>query len=149
MASSFKLICETLTPTRKKCFDWARSEGRQFTLRLVKGAYWDFEKVMAAQKSWKVPVYLSKAETDANYEQITRLLLENRAIVYPAFASHNVLSYCSRSDLRAQTWHPSRRLRISDVVRNGNSDQACPRPGSGTGFGSIARSVSSFPEWRI
>ena len=76
----------------EKMLDWARSEGRQFTLRLVKGAYWDFEKVMAAQRSWKVPVFLSKAETDANYEQITRLLLKNRAIVYPAFASHNVRS---------------------------------------------------------
>jgi RHH-type proline utilization regulon transcriptional repressor/proline dehydrogenase/delta 1-pyrroline-5-carboxylate dehydrogenase len=76
----------------EKMLNWARSEGRQFTIRLVKGAYWDFEKVVAAQKAWEVPVYLSKAETDANYERITRLLLENRAIVYPAFASHNVRS---------------------------------------------------------
>ena len=48
--------------------------------------------MIATQKAWEVPVYLSKPETDANYERITRLLLENRAIVYPAFASHNVRS---------------------------------------------------------
>jgi RHH-type proline utilization regulon transcriptional repressor/proline dehydrogenase/delta 1-pyrroline-5-carboxylate dehydrogenase len=69
---------------------WARRGGRRMTIRLVKGAYWDFEKVVAAQKSWKTPVYLSKSETDANYERISRLLLDNRSVVYPAFASHNV-----------------------------------------------------------
>ena len=74
----------------EKMLDWARGNGRQFTIRLVKGAYWDFEKVVAAQKTWDVPVFLSKPETDANYERITRLLLDNRSVVYPAFASHNV-----------------------------------------------------------
>jgi RHH-type transcriptional regulator, proline utilization regulon repressor / proline dehydrogenase / delta 1-pyrroline-5-carboxylate dehydrogenase len=72
--------------------EWSRTAGRNFTIRLVKGAYWDFEKVIAAQRTWKVPVYLAKPETDANYEKITRLLLENHETVYPAFASHNVRS---------------------------------------------------------
>jgi RHH-type proline utilization regulon transcriptional repressor/proline dehydrogenase/delta 1-pyrroline-5-carboxylate dehydrogenase len=76
----------------EKMLNWARRDNRQFTIRLVKGAYWDFEKVIAAQRTWEVPVYLSKPETDANYERITRLLLDNRDIVYPAFASHNVRS---------------------------------------------------------
>lgn len=76
----------------EKMLNWARHHGRQFTVRLVKGAYWDFEKVVAGQKKWQVPVYLSKSETDANYERITRTLLDNRDIAYPAFASHNVRS---------------------------------------------------------
>jgi RHH-type transcriptional regulator, proline utilization regulon repressor / proline dehydrogenase / delta 1-pyrroline-5-carboxylate dehydrogenase len=76
----------------ERMLNWVRNQGRQFTIRLVKGAYWDFEKVVATQRAWEIPVYLSKPETDANYERITRLLLENRAIVYPAFASHNVRS---------------------------------------------------------
>jgi RHH-type transcriptional regulator, proline utilization regulon repressor / proline dehydrogenase / delta 1-pyrroline-5-carboxylate dehydrogenase len=70
----------------------SRTTGHRFTVRLVKGAYWDFEKVIAAQKTWNVPVYLAKPETDANYEKVTRLLLENQETVYPAFASHNVRS---------------------------------------------------------
>jgi RHH-type transcriptional regulator, proline utilization regulon repressor / proline dehydrogenase / delta 1-pyrroline-5-carboxylate dehydrogenase len=74
----------------EKMLDWARGNGHQLTIRLVKGAYWDFEKVVAAQKTWDVPVFLSKPETDANYERITRLLLDNRSVVYPGFASHNV-----------------------------------------------------------
>ena len=76
-------------------------------MRLVKGAYWDFEKVIAAQRTWKVPVYLAKPETDTNYEKITRLVLENHETVYPAFASHNVRSiahamvYAEKLGLRA------------------------------------------------
>jgi RHH-type transcriptional regulator, proline utilization regulon repressor / proline dehydrogenase / delta 1-pyrroline-5-carboxylate dehydrogenase len=76
----------------EKMLNWARHDNRLFTVRLVKGAYWDFEKVVAGQKQWQVPVYLSKSETDANYERITRLLLDNGDVVYPAFASHNVRS---------------------------------------------------------
>jgi RHH-type proline utilization regulon transcriptional repressor/proline dehydrogenase/delta 1-pyrroline-5-carboxylate dehydrogenase len=72
--------------------NWASETERRFTIRLVKGAYWDYEKVIAAQRTWQVPVYLSKPETDANYERISRLLLENQEMVYPAFASHNIRS---------------------------------------------------------
>jgi RHH-type proline utilization regulon transcriptional repressor/proline dehydrogenase/delta 1-pyrroline-5-carboxylate dehydrogenase len=79
-------------PDAEALLEWGRTTGTRFTLRLVKGAYWDFEKVIAAQRTWKVPVYLAKPETDANYENITRLLLENHEMVYPAFASHNVRS---------------------------------------------------------
>ncbi|HEX4199989.1 MAG TPA: proline dehydrogenase family protein, partial [Chthoniobacterales bacterium] len=71
---------------------WNSNLRKPFTIRLVKGAYWDYEKVIAAQRTWEVPVFVSKAETDANYEKVSRLLLENRELVYPAFASHNVRS---------------------------------------------------------
>jgi RHH-type proline utilization regulon transcriptional repressor/proline dehydrogenase/delta 1-pyrroline-5-carboxylate dehydrogenase len=71
---------------------WNSNLRKPFTIRLVKGAYWDYEKVIAAQRTWEVPVFVSKAETDANYEKVSRLLLENRDLVYPAFASHNVRS---------------------------------------------------------
>jgi RHH-type proline utilization regulon transcriptional repressor/proline dehydrogenase/delta 1-pyrroline-5-carboxylate dehydrogenase len=97
---------------------WSRSTGRNFTIRLVKGAYWDFEKVIAAQRTWKVPVYLAKPETDANYERITRLVLENHETVYPAFASHT--QHCARDGVCRETRSASRRLRVSDAVRHGD-----------------------------
>ncbi len=46
-------------------------------LRLVKGAYWDYETVVNRHKGWPVPVFLKKEETDSNYEDLTRILLEN------------------------------------------------------------------------
>ena len=70
----------------------ARSQGRKVTVRLVKGAYWDYEKVINAQKLWPIPVYLDKAETDKNFEHLTRLLLDNLDCIRPAIASHNVRS---------------------------------------------------------
>jgi RHH-type proline utilization regulon transcriptional repressor/proline dehydrogenase/delta 1-pyrroline-5-carboxylate dehydrogenase len=72
--------------------EWGRQRGARFTVRLVKGAYWDYEKIKAAQNGWRVPVWLQKPESDANFEICTRILLENESIVTSAFGSHNVRS---------------------------------------------------------
>jgi RHH-type proline utilization regulon transcriptional repressor/proline dehydrogenase/delta 1-pyrroline-5-carboxylate dehydrogenase len=72
--------------------DWGRKRGTPFTVRLVKGAYWDYEKIKSRQNGWNVPVFLEKPESDANFEAITRVLLENEDIVTAAFGSHNVRS---------------------------------------------------------
>ena len=45
-------------------------------IRLVKGAYWDAETVVAKAEGWPVPVFEEKAETDANYERCARHLVE-------------------------------------------------------------------------
>jgi RHH-type proline utilization regulon transcriptional repressor/proline dehydrogenase/delta 1-pyrroline-5-carboxylate dehydrogenase len=71
---------------------WARAKRRRIGVRLVKGAYWDSEIAWAKQKGWPIPVFLDKAETDANYEKLTKLLLENHDIVDAAFGSHNIRS---------------------------------------------------------
>jgi RHH-type transcriptional regulator, proline utilization regulon repressor / proline dehydrogenase / delta 1-pyrroline-5-carboxylate dehydrogenase len=72
--------------------NWAKERGHPITIRLVKGAYWDQETIKAAQKHWQQPVYNDKAETDANFERITQLLLENHQHIYAAIGSHNVRS---------------------------------------------------------
>ncbi len=71
---------------------WARAKRRRIGVRLVKGAYWDSEIAWAKQKGWPIPVFLDKAETDANYEKLTKLLLESHDIVDAAFGSHNIRS---------------------------------------------------------
>ncbi len=72
--------------------DWGRQRGTRFAVRLVKGAYWDYEKIIAAQNGWVCPVYLQKPESDANFEVCSRVLLENESIVTSAFGSHNARS---------------------------------------------------------
>jgi RHH-type proline utilization regulon transcriptional repressor/proline dehydrogenase/delta 1-pyrroline-5-carboxylate dehydrogenase len=69
---------------------WARAAGRRVGVRLVKGAYWDTEVALARQHRWPVPVYTDKAETDAAYERLTRVMFENRDVLYPAIAGHNL-----------------------------------------------------------
>src|SRR3954463_9613116 len=76
----------------KGLIEWGRERGTRFTVRLVKGAYWDYEKIKAAQNGWRVPVWLQKPESDANFEICTRILLDNESIVTSAFGSHNVRS---------------------------------------------------------
>ena len=71
---------------------WARERKRRVGVRLVKGAYWDSEVAWAQQKNWPIPVFLDKAETDADYERLSRLLLENYDIMDAAFGSHNIRS---------------------------------------------------------
>ena len=72
--------------------EWGRARGRRFAVRLVKGAYWDYETSKSRQNGWDCPVYLQKPASDANFETLTRLLLENESIVTSAFGSHNVRS---------------------------------------------------------
>jgi RHH-type proline utilization regulon transcriptional repressor/proline dehydrogenase/delta 1-pyrroline-5-carboxylate dehydrogenase len=71
---------------------WVKRRGTPVWVRLIKGAYWDYETVIAAQEDWPVPVYRRKWETDANYERMTLFLLENHDWLRPAFGSHNVRS---------------------------------------------------------
>ena len=71
---------------------WGQARGTRFTVRLVKGAYWDYEKIKSTQNGWVIPVWLQKPESDANFERLTLILLENESIVTSAFGSHNVRS---------------------------------------------------------
>ncbi len=40
---------------------WLRHRGHPVTVRLVKGAYWDYEIIHAKQMGWPIPVFTSKA----------------------------------------------------------------------------------------
>ncbi len=71
---------------------WARAQNRRITIRLVKGAYWDYETTLARQRHWPIPVYQQKAASDANFEKLSVLLLENEDVVEAAFGTHNVRS---------------------------------------------------------
>jgi RHH-type proline utilization regulon transcriptional repressor/proline dehydrogenase/delta 1-pyrroline-5-carboxylate dehydrogenase len=72
--------------------DWAQRRGTAVWVRLVKGAYWDYETILAQQLGWPEPVWTHKWETDAAYERLTEYLLDNPRWLRPAFASHNIRS---------------------------------------------------------
>ncbi len=83
----------------------AQRRGKPITVRLVKGAYWDEETIVAAQESHPVPVFEQKAATDENFELCTRLLVEAYPHLRPAFGTHNprslahALVYLERADI--------------------------------------------------
>ncbi len=72
--------------------DWARTRGAPVTVRLVRGAYWDYETVTALQHGWPVPVWTRKWQTDACYERCLDLLLQHHPAVETAVGTHNVRS---------------------------------------------------------
>ncbi len=91
---------------------WAKQRGTPLTIRLVKGAYWDQETIKAVQKDWPQPVYNDKASTDANFEAMTRLLLENHDVLYAAIGSHNVRSQAHAIAIAEELNIPRRRFEL-------------------------------------
>jgi RHH-type transcriptional regulator, proline utilization regulon repressor / proline dehydrogenase / delta 1-pyrroline-5-carboxylate dehydrogenase len=90
--------------------EWAKHRGNPLTVRLVKGAYWDQETIKAVQKDWQQPVFNDKESTDANFEAMTRLLLENHQHLYAAIGSHNVRSQAHAIAIAEALKIPSRRF---------------------------------------
>ncbi|MCC7364714.1 MAG: proline dehydrogenase family protein [Dehalococcoidia bacterium] len=67
----------------------AQLRGTPITVRLVKGAYWDEEVIVAGQEGHPVPVFEDKDATDGCYEACTSLLVDAYPHLRPAFGTHN------------------------------------------------------------
>jgi len=76
----------------QRLLDWAQAEALPISIRLVKGAYWDYETVIARQRGWPDPLYTVKAEADAAFERAAEHLLRHHDLCHFACASHNVRS---------------------------------------------------------
>jgi RHH-type proline utilization regulon transcriptional repressor/proline dehydrogenase/delta 1-pyrroline-5-carboxylate dehydrogenase len=78
--------------------EWAKRTGRVVTVRLVKGAYWDYETIQAEQQGWPVPVWGRKSDTDACFERVADYFIHNtprhagQGGVKLALGSHNARS---------------------------------------------------------
>ena len=72
--------------------DWAKSRGTPVWVRLVKGAYWDYETIKAKANGWPIPVFQKKWQSDASYERSTRFVLQNSSHLRCALGSHNLRS---------------------------------------------------------
>lgn len=70
----------------------AKEVGDRIPVRLVKGAYWDYEIKLAQQKGITgYPVWTRKEGTDVAYLACARFLLTEqiRGVLWPQFATHN------------------------------------------------------------
>jgi RHH-type proline utilization regulon transcriptional repressor/proline dehydrogenase/delta 1-pyrroline-5-carboxylate dehydrogenase len=76
--------------------EWARQRVKQggapVTIRIVKGANMEMERVEASLQGWPQAPFQSKLDTDANYKRMVDFALrpENLAAVRPGIASHNL-----------------------------------------------------------
>jgi RHH-type proline utilization regulon transcriptional repressor/proline dehydrogenase/delta 1-pyrroline-5-carboxylate dehydrogenase len=83
-------------PWQQQVTEWAKARvargGAPITLRIVKGANMEMERVEASHHGWPQTPFKTKLETDANYKQMVQYALhaENRKAVRPGIASHNL-----------------------------------------------------------
>jgi RHH-type proline utilization regulon transcriptional repressor/proline dehydrogenase/delta 1-pyrroline-5-carboxylate dehydrogenase len=76
----------------RRLIAWAKTNNRHITVRLVKGAYWEYENITARQNGRPIPVFTEKTHTDWNFEQLAEIMLQNSEYVTTAIGSHNVRS---------------------------------------------------------
>ena len=72
--------------------EFSKVRGAPISIRLVKGAYWDSETLIAKQHGWENPLFENKSSSDFVFESLSKKLLDNCDHVYPAFGSHNIRS---------------------------------------------------------
>ena len=87
---AYQAYMKDAEPLLADLLEWAKKSGQDFGIRLVKGAFWDEELVMASLFNYPVPVFTSKHETDASYERCARKILENHQVAQLKCASHNI-----------------------------------------------------------
>ena len=76
----------------KRLLKWTKKRGTPITVRLVKGAYWDYETIRSEYRNWPSPVFRRKWQSDDSFEQQCRFLMKNHEWLRPALASHNLRS---------------------------------------------------------
>lgn len=72
---------------------FAQGRGAPIQIRLVKGAYWDYETIVAREAGWPSPVFARKVDTDAQFERVLAPLVAAHPHVRLAVASHNARSH--------------------------------------------------------
>lgn len=78
----------------------AREKQGYLMIRLVKGAYWDSEIKWAQTDGLDgFPLYTRKNHTDIAYVACAKKLLDAQDVIYPQFATHNVLTMCTIYEL--------------------------------------------------
>lgn len=104
----------------RRLLDWARRRGTPITVRLVKGAYWDSETALARREGRTPPVWSEKWQSDAQYERLAAIMLDNTVHLRPAFASHNVRSLAAVLAMSEARRLPPRTLEVQMLYGMGD-----------------------------
>ena len=127
--------------------DWVERRGTPITIRLVKGAYWDYEVLTARRLGWPEPVYLEKWQSDASFERCARFLLEHHERLRPAFGSHNVRSLAHAIAAAEAIGLPPSAYELQTLYRHGRRDPAARWSTAGIACGFIPRTAPCCRGW--
>ena len=106
--------------------EWGRRRGTRFAVRLVKGAYWDYEKIVAHKTAGSVRSFCKSRRATPTSRRCTahparERIDRDRRLRFAQRAQHR-----ARDGLRGRDRDRQEPLRISAALRNGRSDQARP-----------------------
>ena len=111
----------------QRIIDWSKRTGRQVAIRLIKGAYWDYESINAERMGWPVPVWTDKRLTDACFERMATRLVDaipekpGEGGIKLALGSHNVRSIAYTMALVERRGLPKSALELQ--MLSGMADQ--------------------------
>ena len=87
---AYQAYMKDAEPLLAELLDWAKKGGHNFGMRLIKGAFWDEEVVLANLYNYPIPVFTNKHATDGSYERCARTVLKNHRYIQLKCASHNI-----------------------------------------------------------
>ena len=96
---------------------FARARGTPFQVRLVKGAYWDYETITARANRWPSPVFTEKRATDAQFERVLATLVGAHPALRLAVASHNARAHARAEALAEAAALPPRTIEHQTLFR--------------------------------
>ena len=121
----------------QRIIDWSKRTGRQVTVRLVKGAYWDYEVIHAQEQGWPCPVWTTKRESDACFERMAKRFVQatprtgSEGGVKLALGSHNLRSIASVLAELEENGLPKSAVELQMLYGMGNGPKYAAR---GTGL---------------
>jgi RHH-type proline utilization regulon transcriptional repressor/proline dehydrogenase/delta 1-pyrroline-5-carboxylate dehydrogenase len=92
--------CRDVEAHAQSVIEFARRRDSPFQVRLVKGAYWDYEVIVAVQNGWPVPVFQDKAATDLAFQRVIEMMLGDVGPLQLAVGSHNIRSHAYAEAVR-------------------------------------------------
>jgi len=110
---AFQVYLRDWKDSLKNLVLWAKERNHEIKIRLVKGAYWDFEVSSARKDGREIPVFTEKWQTDLAFEEACELLMADKAIrenIRIAVASHNVRSVAKAMALAEVYGFPKERM---------------------------------------
>ncbi len=128
--NGFGVVVQAYQKTAPFVIDWlsdlARRHRRRLMVRLVKGAYWDAEIKRSQELGLPgYPVFTRKPSTNVSYLACARRLLDQPALFYPQFATHNahsiaaVLEFAGNTrDFEFQRLHGMGETLYEEIVEN-------------------------------
>ena len=96
---------------------FVRSRGAPVQVRLVKGAYWDYENIVARAASRETPVFTQKSATDAAFERILARLVGRHPALLVAVGSHNARAHALAEALREAAGLPDQAVEHQTLFR--------------------------------